>query len=113
LAADDTVGRSLSAAQVFAACPEFSADFKISGLGEQLRVKPGTTYRIYIQPTPARPQIGSMQISYTSNIDPQFELEDANTVKATVRGASGGKVNVELSGGRRFSVVVDAFSPER
>ena len=113
LADTDATAGKLAPAQAFAGCPEYSADFKIAAAGEELRVRPGTTYRIYIQPSAGQSRIGNMRFSYTSNVEPKFELEDANTVKATVQGASGGRVKVDLAGGRRFSLLVDSNAPAK
>jgi hypothetical protein len=112
LAASDTTAGPLPLARLYGSCPEFAAHFKVRGAGERLRIKPGSTYRIYVLPSAAHPAIGALSSTFARDVEPRLEFEDESTLRAAVRGPAGREVKVEFSGGRSVSLLLDNGAAE-
>ncbi len=112
LASADTTAGAVPPARLYASCPEFSATFKVRGSGELLHLKPGSMYRIYVQPSAGQPAIGKLSSTFPRDVEPRLEFEDESTLRAAVRGPAGRRVKVEFSGGRTVSLLLDDEAAE-
>lgn len=112
LASSDTTAGPVPLAQLYGSCPEYSAHFKVRGSGELLRVRPGSTYRIYVLPSAGHPAIGTLSSTFARDVVPRLEFEDESTLRAAVRGPTGREVKVQFSGGRTLTLLLDKGAAE-
>lgn len=109
LAAKDNTRQEHPPRELYAACPEFGADFRIAGRNELLPMRPGREYEIYFPPSRRHPNIGALSYRISDpRVRPKFRYGAPNTLNVKVDGPLCGTVKVTFQDGRAFTVQLAA-----
>ncbi len=100
LAALDNTATRHPPERLYAACPEYAADYKLAGRNELIPVISGREYKIYFAPSKRYPGITGLSWRYDSGVRFQVDLSGPNTLTVTLSGRNCGRVTVTLKDGR-------------
>ena len=103
----DNIGQTLPPARLYAACPEFAADYQVDGRGELLPVISGREYVVYFPPTSAHPKLTGFSYRTTNpRVKVGADFGQDHTLKLKVTGPLCEQVDIRFKDGRKVKLQV-------
>lgn len=72
----------------------------------QIELKSGIEYAIYVPPTNGSSALGSVNVSYPAGMKVFLDYEDQDTLRLTLSGSTGQQASLTFGGGRRLTMVL-------
>jgi len=91
---------------LYKGCGEFGADFRIAGKNEQLDVRSGSTYRVYMIPRRKGQRPDGVRWSFPKGVKVKFDYLPGDLLAVRVDGEACQTVRFTLNDGRAFSARV-------